>query len=150
MSDLLQSASRTAAVSSCAIVADDQLAAHFDAQRVQLIGDEQRIGVDALGVSNSDPTAMISASASLRRQLKRTRPALDADVHAIQRVVGGQDQGSCEGENARPTMAGPERNNSACASGVMRTTPRRPPRDAATYRLSLASNAMPCGRPRPR
>ena len=30
------------------IVADDQLPAHFDAQRVQLIGDIQRIGVDAL------------------------------------------------------------------------------------------------------
>ena len=31
-----------------AIVADDQLPPHFDAQRVQLIGDVQRIGVDAL------------------------------------------------------------------------------------------------------
>jgi len=33
-----------------------------------------------------------------------------------------------EGEKATPTMAGPERNSSALASGVMRTTPRRPQR----------------------
>ena len=34
--------------------------------------------------------------------------------------------------------------------GVMRATPRRPRKEAATYRLSSASNAMPCGRPSPR
>ena len=34
-----------------AVVADDHLAADFDAQGVELFGDEERIGVDALGRS---------------------------------------------------------------------------------------------------
>ena len=48
-----------------------------------------------------------------------------------------------EGEKARPTIAGPDRNNSAAESCVMRTTPRRPPSEDATYRFPLASKAIP-------
>jgi hypothetical protein len=47
-----------------------------------------------------------------------------------------------DGENARPTMAGPDRNKFRLRSGEILTTPRRPPSDAATYRFP--EHRTPC------
>src|ERR1700729_674291 len=55
-----------------------------------------------------------------------------------------------EGSSARPTMLLPLSTISASAFGVMRTMPRLPASEPATYKFPARSNANPCGRPRPR
>src|SRR3984957_2350807 len=55
-----------------------------------------------------------------------------------------------EGSSARPTMLLPLSTISASALGVMRTMPRLPASEPATYTFPARSNANPCGRPRPR
>ena len=110
-----------------AVVADHGFGGHLHAQVVELGGEVERIGVDALGGEH------LRADCDDFGVHQKQRQALDADVHAVERVGGGDHQGA-RGVKARPTMPGPERNSSASRSGVMRTTPLRPPMEAATYR----------------
>ena len=53
---------RTCVGQAVAIVADDALGDHFDAELVQLRGEVERVGIDAIAASSiSLPMAMISA-----------------------------------------------------------------------------------------
>ena len=58
------------------IVADDALEGELDAQQIELLGDEERIGVTFAGVSISLPTAMIA------RARKAFLPAADCPLPA--------------------------------------------------------------------
>src|SRR5438552_12207369 len=117
-----------------AIVANDQLPAHFDAECIQLIGDVQRIGVNALRGQHLRPHRDdLGVPHSVEERYGTGQPSMRASTLNSELLVATITD--FDGENASPTMAGPDRNNSAFLSGEILTTPRRPPSDAATYRF---------------
>ncbi len=90
-----------------ALVADYGLAHHFHAQRVELIGEIERIGVEPSAASAvPSRSAMISASGIREEACRRCRRRRDKSALL---VVTSKAR---EGVKARPTIPGPERNSS--------------------------------------
>ena len=110
-----------ACVSRTLIVADNDFPLHLDVERVELFGDVKRIGIDfRMGQEFGPDGDDLRVTHSLIRY-GRGRPSIPTSTLKIELLVASTSD--FDGENARPTIAGPDRNSSADASGVMRTTP---------------------------
>src|SRR5260370_20935700 len=109
-----------------ALVTDYGFANHLDTQRVELIGKVKRICVESL---RSQQLRAYCDDFSVRHQ-GRGLPAIPTSTRKRAPLV--QTSMAREGVKAKPTMPGPERNSSGMGLWSKRTTPRRPPREAAT------------------
>ena len=106
------------------IVADHVFGRHFDAQIVQLLGQEERIRIDALVRQHLGADGYDLGVHRRLRYHANCEPRTPTSTRKIALVV--DTIMARVGENARPTMPGPETKRSALRSGVIRTTPLRP------------------------
>src|SRR6266404_5846075 len=129
------------------MVPHNGFAHHLDADLIQLFGQEERVGVHAVR-GKKLRTHCDNFGFHLVHYATSGKPRTSQSSVKIAPVVAKMARP--EGCSARPTSPEPLSTTSARACGVIRTMPRRPPYDPATYRFASRSKANPCGRPSPR